>query len=83
MLLHNYIDTQGYTAELMKDNLSNISDSEIQSIKKRVEFYVNHFKISTKRLNSEAKEKQIEFLENLDYVLQSEINGRTLCSLCS
>lgn len=79
MLLHNYMDSDAYTASLLKDNLSNITDSEIQSIKKRVDFYVNHFKISTKKLQSEAKVKQLEFLETLNNILQCEMQSRSLC----
>lgn len=76
MLLHNYLDSDNYTAGLVKDNLATISDSEINNIKKRINFYVNHFKISTKNSNSEAKARQLEFLLNVNTVLDSELESR-------
>jgi len=78
MLLHNYADNETYIASLLKSNLASITDSEIQSIKKRVEFYVNHFTISTKKMHSEAKERQLEFLMNLNNLLESEIEDRNV-----
>ena len=80
MLLHDYLNSGNYTASLVKTNLSNISNNEIQSIKKRVDFYVHHYKISTKKINSESKEQQLDFLINLNFVLQNEINERLLAA---
>ncbi|MEI8390311.1 MAG: hypothetical protein WCG23_10565 [bacterium] len=76
MLLHDYLNSGNYTANLVKSNLSNISNIEIQSIKKRVDFYVNHYKISTKRINSESKARQLDFLLNLNNILENEIEER-------
>jgi len=76
MLLHDYLDSSNYTASLVKNNLSNISNLEIQSIKKRVDFYVNHYKISTKKAISESKTLQLDFLLNLNHILESEIQCR-------
>lgn len=78
MLLHNYLDSGNYTASLVKNNLSNIPNTEIQSIKKRVDFYVNHFKISTQKTASESKVQQLDFLMNLNFVLENEIKERRL-----
>ena len=78
MLLHNYFDTDTYTASLVKNNLAGIPSSEIQSIKKRIDFYVNHYKISTQKTNSESKERQIDFLLNLKNIIETEIKGRCL-----
>lgn len=76
MLLHNYLDSSNYTAGLVKNNLSNISNIEILGIKKRVDFYVNHYKISTKKAASESKALQLDFLLNLNHVLENEIELR-------
>ena len=76
MLLHDYLNSGNYTANLVKSNLSNIPNIEIQSIKKRVDFYVNHYKISTKRINSESKSRQLDFLLNLNNILETEIEER-------
>jgi len=76
MLLNNYLDSGTYTASLVKNNLSNIPNTEIQSIKKRVDFYVNHYKISTQKTPSESKGQQLDFLLNLNGVLENEIKGR-------
>jgi len=65
MLLHDYLN-----------NLSNISNLEIQSIKKRVDFYVNHYKISTQKTASESKVLQLDFLLNLNHILENEIQER-------
>ncbi|OGH96450.1 MAG: hypothetical protein A2039_01240 [Candidatus Melainabacteria bacterium GWA2_34_9] len=76
MLLHNYLDSGNYTASLVKNNLSNIPNTEIQSIKKRVDFYVNHYKISTQKTASESKVLQLDFLLNLNHILENEIQER-------
>jgi len=76
MLLHDYLNSGNYTASLVKNNLSNISNLEIQSIKKRVDFYVNHYKISTQKTASESKVLQLDFLLNLNHILESEIQER-------
>jgi len=82
MLLHNYLDSAAYTLSLAKNNFSEISDTEIKSIKKRVDFYINHFKISSKNLPDNGKAQQIEFLMNIKYLLESELKERsyTLCA---
>lgn len=79
MLLHNYLDSSTYTENLLKSNLSEISDSEIKSIRKRVAFYVNHLKISTRKIYSESRERQLDFLTNLQSLLEGEISDRTPC----
>jgi len=76
MLLHDYLNSGNYTASLVKNNLSNISNLEIQSIKKRVDFYVNHYKISTQKTASESKVLQLDFLLNLNHILENEIQER-------
>ncbi len=78
MLLHNYLDTNTYTVNLVKKNLSEIPCSEIQNIKKRVDFYVNHYKISTRNTISESKTQQMDFLINLNFALETEIRERSL-----
>lgn len=78
MLLHNYLDSDTYTAGLVKNNLSNISSNEIQSIKKRVDFYVKHYEISTKRIISDSRVKQLDFLLNLNNILELEMKERCL-----
>jgi len=76
MLLHNYLDSVTYTLSLAKKNFSNVSDMEIQSIKKRVDFYINHFKISAKNMPDNAKSQQLDFLINLNFMIESEMNER-------
>ena len=76
MLMHNYLDSENYTVNLVKNNLSKIPNTEIQSIKKRVDFYVNHYKISIKKINSESREMQLHFLLNLNNILETEIRQR-------
>ena len=76
MLMHDYLDSETYTVNLVKNNLSKIPNTEIQNIKKRVDFYVNHYKISIKRINSESKELQLHFLLNLNNILETEIRER-------
>ena len=78
MSLHDYLDSHTYTANLVKNNLAGIPSSEIQSIKKRIDFYVNHYEISTKKLKSESKERQLDFLLNLKNIIEIEIKGRRL-----
>jgi len=80
MLLHDYLNSGNYTASLVKTNVSNISNNEIQSIKKRIDFYVQHYKISTKKMSSESKKRQLDFLINLNFVLENEINQRMLAA---
>lgn len=77
MLFQNYGDTETYISNLIKSGLENISDSEIQSIKKRIDFFVNHFKISTNKKYSLAKEHQLEFLMNINSAIESEISDRS------
>lgn len=77
MLLHNYLNSGTYTADLVKTKLSSIPNTEIKSIKKRVDFYVNHYKISAKSTNTESKEQQLSFLLNLNSILESEIQNRS------
>jgi hypothetical protein len=76
MLLHNYLDSDTYTASLVKNNLATITNSEIQSIKKRVDFYVSHY-ASIKKINSESRERQLDFLLNLKNIIETEIKGRS------
>ena len=76
MLMHNYLNSETYTATLVKNNLSKIPNTEIKSIKKRVDFYVNHYKISLNKIKSESKELQLHFLLNLNNILEIEMRER-------
>ena len=65
-----------YNEGLLKNSLENITEEEINNIKKRINFYVNHFKISNKKKADEAKAKQLEFLLDLNTVLENELEER-------
>ncbi|GEM_PF-4218343 len=76
MLLHNYTDSNTYPINLVKSNLTEISIREIQSIKKRIDFYINHYKISTKAISSISSESKLVFLLNINNMLENEIKNR-------
>ena len=54
-----------------------ISSKELLNIKKRVEFYADHYKTIKKTRNDNITyESKINFLSNLNNMLKTEINKR-------
>jgi len=65
-----FADTIGLTIE--------ISTKELQSLKKKVNFYVDHYTLIKKnRENTIPYEDKLNFLFNLNKVLDTEIGKRT------
>lgn len=81
MLFHNYMNIDPIASELMKQSIAGISDDEINCIKKRVAFYVNHYKISLKNISCESKQKQLELLEEIKELIETEVNSRIIKKL--
>jgi hypothetical protein len=76
-----------YSLELSNDNtkkrssslhehLDKISFEEIREVKNRINFYLNHLKIISKKNYSESTENQLSFLKSLNSLLETEINRR-------
>ncbi len=55
-----------------------ISTQELQSLKKKVDFYMDHYTLVKKnREDNITYEDKLNFLSNLNQVLDTEINSRT------
>jgi len=76
MLLHNsnYIDKKPLNQNT--ENFDKVSLQEIYSIKKRIDFYINHYKISTKNIDSLPIKSKLDVLLKLNYLLENELKNR-------
>ena len=84
MLLHNYIDSDTYMMNLIQNNLTEIPNQEIRSIKKRIDFYINHYRrISAKKTNPGSKERKLAFFVFINNILEHEITKRCQEYVCA
>jgi|GEM_PF-3023366 len=60
----------------LHEHLDKISFEEIREVKNRINFYLNHLKIISKKNYSESTENQLSFLKSLNSLLDTEINRR-------
>ena len=60
---------------------SDVSTNEIKSLFNRVNFYLEHFTIISRKRLSEAVDNKVNYLKNLNKALKQEIEHRQcLCS---
>lgn len=60
----------------LHEHLDKISFEEIREVKNRVNFYLTHLKIISKKNNSVSTEKQLSFLKKLNGLLDNELCKR-------
>lgn len=60
----------------LHEHLNKISFEEIKEVKNRINFYLTHLKIISKKNYSESTENQLSFLKKLNGLLDNEIHRR-------
>ena len=64
--------------QLVSQNLSTVSTSEIKSFCNRVNFYLEHFSIINKKHKTASSDNKVHFLKKLSEVLKNEVDKRTV-----
>jgi len=64
--------------KVMDDTVNSTSTKELKSMKKRINFYMTHFMtINNMKKNNISYEEKINFLSNLNSLLENELKKRT------
>lgn len=61
---------------ILNENLSRISTDEIKSFVSRLNFYIQHFDILTRKSQTYKGENKVNFLKKLKFVLMDEMESR-------
>lgn len=82
MLIGDYLSSSFDHSKQSDYKLSGISSTKIKTIKKRINFYISHFRITIKSAQHDSKKSQLAFLLNLQTLLDDEMQCRDLELQC-